>query len=262
MTFTEVTESANKHADLRLASSDAPSTAWAYFPRPRQKAATRGSTNRPVTTSRPAKGTTPYVTFLHETGHALGLEHAHEGNVMPVNRDSMEYTVMSYRSYVGASTTTGYTNETWGYAQSLMMYISPPCSICTARISPPKAETRPIAEPDVGRDVYQWCRARCPCGNKILLTVWDGGGTEHYDFSNYTTALKVICAGRMDDTSAAQLAKLHYKVQGGDRQYCHALQFQGDARSLIENAKGGTGSGHDHPAMPLQIFGVTAATTG
>ena len=29
---------------------------------------------------------------------------------MPSGHDSLEYTVMSYRSYVGGSTTTGYTN--------------------------------------------------------------------------------------------------------------------------------------------------------
>ncbi len=61
--------------------------------------------------------------LLHEIGHALGLDHAHEGDtVMPASRDSMEYTVMSYRSYAGGWAAIGYTNETWGYAQSLMMY--------------------------------------------------------------------------------------------------------------------------------------------
>lgn len=122
VTFTEITESATKHADLRLASSDAPSTAWAYFPSTAAEGGDAWFNKSSGHYSRPVKGNYAYVTFLHETGHALGLEHAHEGNVMPVNRDSMEYTVMSYRSYVGASTTTGYTNETWGYAQSLMMY--------------------------------------------------------------------------------------------------------------------------------------------
>uniref|UniRef100_UPI00358DBECA hypothetical protein n=1 Tax=Sinorhizobium medicae TaxID=110321 RepID=UPI00358DBECA len=32
VSFTEIAERATKHADVRLASSDAPSTAWAYFP--------------------------------------------------------------------------------------------------------------------------------------------------------------------------------------------------------------------------------------
>lgn len=40
---------------------------------------------------------------------------------MPAGFDAMPFTVMSYRSYVGGSTSGGYTNETWGYTQSLMM---------------------------------------------------------------------------------------------------------------------------------------------
>lgn len=59
VSFTEITESATKHADLRLASSDAPSTAWAYFPSTAGKAATRGSTNHPATTAARSRETTP-----------------------------------------------------------------------------------------------------------------------------------------------------------------------------------------------------------
>ena len=41
---------------------------------------------------------------------------------MPRAHASLEYTVMSYRSYVGASTDTGgYTNGGWDYQPSLMM---------------------------------------------------------------------------------------------------------------------------------------------
>ena len=67
-----------------------------------------------------------------ELGHALGLKHGHEvyeadppffpaRPAMTAAHDSMEFSVMTYRSYVGADLS-GYTNETFGYAQSLMMY--------------------------------------------------------------------------------------------------------------------------------------------
>ncbi|RVP97586.1 M10 family metallopeptidase C-terminal domain-containing protein [Sinorhizobium meliloti] len=245
VTFTEVTESATKHADLRLASSDAPSTAWAYFPSTAAEGGDAWFNKSSGHYSRPAKGNYAYVTFLHETGHALGLEHAHEGNVMPVNRDSMEYTVMSYRSYVGASTTTGYTNETWGYAQSLMMYdIAALQHMYGADFTTESGNTTYRWSPTSGEMFINGVGEGAPGGNKILLTVWDGGGTDTYDFSNYTTALKVdLRPGEWTTTSAAQLAKLHYngsKVAIGN--IANALQFQGDARSLIENAKGGTGS--------------------
>ncbi|WP_324764828.1 M10 family metallopeptidase C-terminal domain-containing protein (plasmid) [Sinorhizobium meliloti] len=245
VTFTEVTESTTKHADLRLASSDAPSTAWAYFPSTAAEGGDAWFNKSSGHYSRPVKGNYAYVAFLHETGHALGLEHAHEGNVMPVNRDSMEYTVMSYRSYVGASTTTGYTNETWGYAQSLMMYdIAALQHMYGADFTTESGNTTYRWSPTSGEMFINGVGEGAPGGNKILLTVWDGGGTDTYDFSNYTTALKVdLRPGEWTTTSAAQLAKLHYngsKVAIGN--IANALQFQGDARSLIENAKGGTGS--------------------
>jgi serralysin len=245
VTFTEVTESATKHADLRLASSDAPSTAWAYFPSTAAEGGDAWFNKSSGHYSRPIKGNYAHVSFLHEIGHALGLEHAHEGNVMPVNRDSMEYTVMSYRSYVGASTTTGYTNETWGYAQSLMMYdIAALQHMYGADFTTESGNTTYRWSPTSGEMFINGIGEGAPGGNKILLTVWDGGGTDTYDFSNYTTALKVdLRPGEWTTTSAAQLAKLHYngsKVAIGN--IANALQFQGDARSLIENAKGGTGS--------------------
>ncbi|MDW9537865.1 protease [Sinorhizobium meliloti] len=245
VTFTEITESATKHADLRLASSDAPSTAWAYFPSTAAEGGDAWFNKSSGHYSSPVKGNYAYVTFLHETGHALGLEHAHEGNVMPVNRDSMEYTVMSYRSYVGASTTTGYTNETWGYAQSLMMYdIAALQHMYGADFTTHSENTTYRWSPTSGEMFVNGMGQGAPGGNKILLTVWDGGGTDTYDFSNYTTALKVdLRPGEWTTTSAAQLAKLHYdgsKVAIGN--IANALQYQGNARSLIENASGGAGS--------------------
>ena len=74
----------------------------------------------------PVKGNYACASMLHETGHALGLKHPHEASgsfgAMPLDHDSLEYTVMSYRSYVGASTTSGYTNASDSYPQTLMMY--------------------------------------------------------------------------------------------------------------------------------------------
>ncbi|MXQ10795.1 matrixin family metalloprotease, partial [Microvirga makkahensis] len=121
LSFTEISETSSQHADLRFAMSDKPSTAWAYFPTAAAEGGDAWFNNSDGYYNTPVKGNYASLTFVHEIGHAFGLEHPHE-NGMPSSRDSMEYTVMSYRSYVGASTTSGYVNETWGYAQSLMMY--------------------------------------------------------------------------------------------------------------------------------------------
>ncbi|NBJ11834.1 matrixin family metalloprotease, partial [Microvirga arsenatis] len=110
LTFAEIAETSTTHADLRFAQSDAPGTAWAYFPSTAAEGGDSWFNKTSGWYSAPSKGNYAYLTFLHEIGHALGLEHPHESG-MPLDRDSLEYTVMSYRSYTGASTTGGYVNE-------------------------------------------------------------------------------------------------------------------------------------------------------
>jgi serralysin len=57
----------------------------------------------------PKRVTYAFATFMHETGHALGLDHGQDGAfALPSKLDSLEYSVMTYRSYVGAELT-GYT---------------------------------------------------------------------------------------------------------------------------------------------------------
>jgi serralysin len=66
-----------------------------------------------------------YYAHIHEFGHALGLKHGHETSgsfpVLPDAHDALEFTVMSYRSYPGASATVGLTNETYGFPSTYMI---------------------------------------------------------------------------------------------------------------------------------------------
>ncbi|KLK92443.1 protease [Microvirga vignae] len=243
LSFTEMVETATQHADLRFAESDLPGTAWAYFPTTSAIGGDAWFNSTDYNT--PVKGNYAHLTFMHEIGHALGLEHAHEHFVMPADRDSIEYTVMSYRSYVGASTTSGYVNETWGYSQSLMMYdIAALQHMYGANHTTNSGNTTYKWNPITGEMMVNGVGQGAPGGKKILLTVWDGGGTDTYDFSNYTSNLKVdLRPGQWTTTSTAQLAQLHYdgsKVAVGN--IANALLYKGDVRSLIENAVGGSGS--------------------
>jgi serralysin len=78
--------------------------------------------------------------------------------------------------------------------------------------------------------------------NRIFLTIWDGGGIDTYDFSNYAVKVTVSLApGGAVSLKSGQRAYL------GDGHYArgnvfNALQYQGDVRSLIENAIGGSGN--------------------
>jgi serralysin len=247
VTFTEMAESATQHADLRFAESDLPSTAWAYYPTTRAEGGDVWLNNSKNYYEAPAKGNYAWATLLHEVGHSMGLKHAHEASgafaAMPADRDAMEYTVMSYRSYVGASTTAGYTNETWGYAQSLMMYdMAALQKMYGANYTTNNTNSVYSWNPATGAMSINGVGQGAPGGNKILLTVWDGGGSDTYDFSNYTTSVSVdLQPGAWSTASAAQLAKLHYngsKIASGN--IANALLYNGDLRSLIENATGGS----------------------
>jgi Ca2+-binding RTX toxin-like protein len=157
----------------------------------------------------------------------------------------MEYTVMSYRSYVGASTTAGYTNETWSYAQSPMIYdIAALQQLYGANYTTNSGNTVYSWSPSTGEMTINGVGQGAPGGNKIFLTVWDGGGNDTYDFSSYASNLNVdLHPGAWTNTATNQLAKLYSdgsKIAAGN--IANALLSQGDAHSLIENAVGGSGS--------------------
>src|SRR5262249_17895256 len=78
-----------------------------------------------------------------------------------------------------------------------------------------------------------------PAGNKIFMTVWDGGGTDTYDFSNYTTALNVdLNPGAWSTICTTQLASLG-SGHNAPGNIANAYLFRNNAASLIENVVGG-----------------------
>lgn len=243
--FTEISETSSVHATLRLANSDTPSPAWSYLPDEASEAGDTWFGPRNDWFGEPERGGYGYYAFIHELLHAIGLKHGNEADsfgAMTAAHDSMEFSVMTYRSYVGAAGQY-VENEEWGYAQSLMMYdIAALQHIYGADYTTNAGNTVYRWNPATGQEFINGVGQVAPGGNRIFMTVWDGGGTDTYDFSNYTTALRVdLRPGQWSRVSTAQIAKL------GDGEYArgniaNALTYHGSNRSLIENAIGGTGN--------------------
>jgi len=107
---------------IRLANSTDAGTASAFLP---HGSAYGGDAWFGPSGDSPTAGNYDWHTILHEVGHSLGLKHGQEaggpGNTaLPSNVDSLEYSVMTYRTYVGDSTS-GYDYAGWNAPQIFMM---------------------------------------------------------------------------------------------------------------------------------------------
>src|SRR5262245_22413282 len=247
LTFTQITESSTQSATLRYAESDSPGTAYGYFPATAPQGGDGWFNNSTHWYDNPIQGNYAWLSIMHETGHMLGLKHPQDPSgafgVIPVAQDSMEYSIMSYRSYIGASTSGGYRNAPYGYAQTLMMYdIAAIQHMYGANYTTNNGNTVYKWDPATGQETINGVAQNAPGGNTIFMTIWDGGGTDTYDFSNYTTNVSVnLQPGNWTTASSAQLANLgdgHFAIGN----IANALLYNNNTASLIENAVGGSGN--------------------
>ena len=247
LTFTRMTESSTQTATLRYAESDAPTTAWGYDPSTAPEGGDAWFNNSTHWYDNPTVGNYAWLTIMHETGHLLGLKHPQDTSgsfgAVPASQDSLEYSVMSYRSYTGASTTGGLTNATWSFPTTLMEYdVAALQYMYGANYNTNSGNTVYSWNPNTGQESINGVAQTAPGGNTIFMTIWDGGGTDTYDFSNYTTNLSInLQPGSWTTTSTAQLANLgsgHYAIGN----IFNALEYKNNPLSLIENAVGGAGN--------------------
>lgn len=216
LNMVELSGASDRDATIRIAESNDPGTAYAYYPANTVSAGDVWLNT--VDYNNPVIGNYAYHTFGHEFGHALGLKHGHEtggvSNVaMDANRDSMEFSIMTYRSYVGDPPSGGYLNETWGYAQSLMMYdIRAIQQMYGANFNTNSTNTTYTFSTTTGQMLVNGIGQGVPGDNRIFRTIWDGNGSDTYDFSNYTTSLSINLDPGWVISSRHQLTSLKHNL--------------------------------------------------
>ncbi|WP_156948992.1 FG-GAP-like repeat-containing protein [Bradyrhizobium sp. WSM1417] len=241
-------------ADIMVAQSPAANpTSYAYYP---GNYASGGDVwfGTGYNYSLAALGNYYFTTALHELGHALGLKHSQEAGgpanvAVPSAHDDSEYTVMSYRSYVGASTTSGYTNEAYGYPQTYMANdILALQTMYGADYTTQGGTTVYTWSSTTGQEFINGVGQPADNGgaggsaNRIYETIWDGGGVDTYDLSNYTTNLSInLNPGASSLFSSVQLANLGNGHYASGNVY-NSYLYNNDARSYIDNATGGSGN--------------------
>jgi Ca2+-binding RTX toxin-like protein len=205
----------------------------------------------------PTYGSFAYAAgLMHELGHSLGLKHGHVSQnghgvtfpKLPENHNSYEYSVMTYHQYVG-DTTPG--DNAPDHPTTLMQDdIAALQYLYGADFNANKGNTIYTWDAD-SQMLINGTGQGVPINKHALLTIWDGGGTDIYDFSNKTDGVVVNLApgawttfGALADLGSGHMARGNV---------ANALLYKDNNASLIENATGGSGKD--------KLFGNNLANT-
>lgn len=248
LTFTEASTNNGQDGVLRLSRTFEVPTATGYYPNVSEVGGDmwfrRGNYDDPVL------GTFAAETIIHEIGHALGLKHGHESSgafsALPFERDSNEFSVMTYRDHIGDNPNNGSANAWDANEQTYMMYDILALQEMygadySLKGSTSSGKTTYSFSSTTGEMFINGISQGDPIGNVIFRTIWDGNGHDTYDLSNYSTNLQLDLRPGEFSNFGQQIGYL------GDGFWArgnvgNAMLFHGNIQSLIEAAIGGSGS--------------------
>ena len=169
--FIEVADAIQAAGDIRWSYSNTTGSSYARYPGPNAGA---GDIYLGSSTSNPTIGSYDYRAFLHELGHALGLQHPHNTHtkIDPLpGQDQLKYSLMSYKEYEGAS----------GVALVGNFFPTTPMLNDVAVIQKLYGDNNNYRD---GNDRYRW-----ESHVSVYETIVDGGGIDTLDASNQAQAV-------------------------------------------------------------------------
>ncbi|WP_422370995.1 M10 family metallopeptidase C-terminal domain-containing protein [Hoeflea sp.] len=121
-------------------------------------------------------------TFIHELGHALGLEHPFSGTTLPANLENSQYSVMSYDPHPAQA---GIPDPTQQFPATPMIYdIQALQFIYGANMSTRTGDDVYFASGGVsGYEIAN--------GGQLIATIWDAGGNDTFNAAAQTSAVTI-----------------------------------------------------------------------
>jgi Ca2+-binding RTX toxin-like protein len=267
LTFTEITDTDTVHANLRISQTgdqDVPS-AYGNFPSDTKAVAGDiwfGRNNQPYY-DLAFKGTWGYATMMHEIGHTMGLKHGHQdytntdlsfyfgtfprvgSQSLTPDRDGQSWSLMTYTP--APFTNSNFAGEKINQPQTYMQYdLAALQYMYGANYATNATDSVYTFSQTTGEMFINGVGQGAPSGNKIYLTIWDGGGNDTIDASNYANGVTVdLRPGEFSTFDQAQLANnlaAQNLVNLAPGNIAMSLLYNNDARSLIENVIGGVGN--------------------